>query len=157
MSNPSDRVTDRPLVRYKALSARATLPKYQTELAAGMDLHACLADGEMLTVPPGEIIRVPLGFAVALPPGYEAQIRPRSGLATKSGITVPNSPGTVDADYRGEMVVALINLGREPFVVRHGDRVAQMVLARHAHAEMEIVTELDETSRGAGGFGSTGI
>ena len=157
MSNPSDRVTDRPLVRYKALSARATMPKYQTELAAGMDLHACLADGEMLTVPPGEIIRVPLGFAVALPPGYEAQIRPRSGLATKSGITVPNSPGTVDADYRGEMVVALINLGREPFVVRHGDRVAQMVVARHAHAEMEIVTELDETSRGAGGFGSTGI
>ena len=157
MSNPSDRVTDRPLVRYKALSARATLPKYQTELAAGMDLHACLAEGETLTLTPSEIIKVPLGFAVALPPGYEAQIRPRSGLATKFGITVPNAPGTVDADYRGEMVVALINLGRENFTIRHGDRVAQMVVARHAHAEMEIVAELDETGRGKGGFGSTGV
>ncbi len=157
MSSTSHLVTDRPVVRFKALSPRAMMPRYQTELAAGMDLHACLDEGQEMVVAPGAIIKVPLGFAVALPPGYEAQIRPRSGLATKFGVTVPNSPGTVDADYRGEMVVALINLGREPFTVRHGDRVAQMVIARHAHAEFQVVSELDETARGAGGFGSTGV
>ncbi len=143
-------------IRLKTLSPHATIPKYQTDLAAGMDLYACLPDGS-ITLHPGDIKLIPLGFAVALEPGYEAQIRPRSGLATKHGITVPNAPGTVDADYRGEMMVALINLGREAFTVEHAMRVAQMVIARHARAEISVVDELDATVRGAGGFGSTGV
>ena len=138
------------------LSPRATLPAYQTELAAGMDLYACLPEGEQVTIAPGAIAVIPLGFAVALPPGYEAQIRPRSGLATKFGVTVANAPGTVDADYRGEMQVALINLGREPYVVLHAARIAQMVIAPVSHAELTVVEELSATGRGAGGFGSTG-
>ena len=142
-------------VQFKRLRASAVLPTYQTELAAGMDLSADL--DASVTLQPGDIALIPCGFAMALPPGFEAQVRPRSGLATKFGISMPNAPGTVDADYRGEMVVALINLGREPFTVRHGDRVAQMVIARHAHAEFQVVSELDETARGAGGFGSTGV
>lgn len=133
------------------------MPAYQSEQAAGMDLSACLPEDASITIQPGEIAKVPLGFAIALPIGFEAQIRPRSGLATKQGITVPNAPGTVDSDYRGEMIVALINLGREPFVVTHGLRVAQMVIARVAHATLTEVDELDTTARGAGGFGSTGI
>ncbi len=143
-------------IRLKKLSPLATTPRYQTAHAAGMDLHACLPGGPV-TIAPGQIVKIPLGFAVALEPGFEAQIRPRSGLATKFGVTVPNSPGTVDADYRGEMVVALINLGREPFVVEHDMRIAQMVIARHATATMVEVAELDETARGGGGFGSTGL
>lgn len=142
-------------VRIKLLNAAATVPEYQTAQAAGMDLHACLPGGPV-TLGPGEIAKIPLGFAMALPPGFEAQIRPRSGLATKHGVTVPNAPGTVDADYRGEMVVALINLGREPYVVEHKARVAQMVISRHERAAPEMVAELDATARGAGGFGSTG-
>lgn len=142
-------------VRFKRLNPRAITPQYHSEQAAGMDLAACL--DAPVTIAPGEIAKIPLGFAVALPVGYEAQIRPRSGLATKHGVTVPNSPGTVDSDYRGEMVVALINLGREPFVVEHGLRVAQMVVAPVSHATLVEVDELDATTRGTGGFGSTGL
>ncbi|MCA3004606.1 MAG: dUTP diphosphatase [bacterium] len=143
-------------VLFKRLSPRATLPAYQTAQAAGMDLSACLPEGERVTLAPGQIAKIPLGFAVALPAGYEAQIRPRSGLATKFGVTVPNAPGTVDADYRGEMVVALINLGREPYIVEHGARVAQMVVAPVSHAQLVETDILPDSQRGAGGFGSTG-
>lgn len=141
-------------LRFKRLSPGATIPRYQTDLAAGMDLHACL-DAAM-TIAPGQIVRVPLGFAMAIPPGFEGQVRPRSGLATKHGVTVPNAPGTVDADYRGEMMVALINLGREPFEVTPGMRVAQLVIAAVARAEIDEIDDLDATARGSGGFGSTG-
>ena len=109
------------------------------------------------TLQPGDIALIPCGFAMALPPGFEAQVRPRSGLATKFGISMPNAPGTVDADYRGEMKVPLINLGRQAFTVEPGMRVAQMIIARVARAEVAVVHELTETSRGAGGFGSTGF
>lgn len=142
-------------VRFKRLNPRATVPAYQSEQAAGMDLAACL--DAPVTVAPGHIVKVPLGFSIALPIGYEAQIRPRSGLATKLGVTVPNSPGTVDSDYRGEMVVALINLGREPYTVEHGTRIAQMIVAPVSHATLLEVDELDATARGSGGFGSTGV
>jgi dUTP pyrophosphatase len=141
-------------LRFKRLSPSATIPRYQTDLAAGMDLHACI-DAAM-TIAPGQIVRVPLGFAMAIPAGYEGQVRPRSGLATKHGVTVPNAPGTVDADYRGEMMVALINLGREAFEVTPGMRVAQLVIAAVAHARIDEVEDLDATARGSGGFGSTG-
>lgn len=147
---------DRVDVRVKLLSPRATLPQYQSELAAGMDLCACLPDDRPVTIRPGDIALISLGFAVALPPGYEAQVRPRSGLAVKLGVTVPNAPGTVDADYRGEMKVALINLGREPYTVQHGARIAQMVVAPVCRARLTVVEELDQTARGSGGFGSTG-
>lgn len=143
-------------VRLKRLTPRAILPQYHSDQAAGMDLAACLPEGEKVTVAPGQIVKIPLGFAVALPVGYEAQIRPRSGLATKHGVTVPNAPGTVDSDYRGEMVVALINHGREPFVVEHGLRIAQMIVAPVSHAQIIETDELDTTQRGTGGFGSTG-
>jgi len=144
-----------PTIRLKRLHPSAIIPRYHSEQAAGMDLSACL--DAPVTLAPGQIVKVPLGFAVALPVGYEAQIRPRSGLATKHGVTVPNSPGTVDSDYRGEMVVALINLGREPFTVEHGLRIAQMVVAPVSHADVVEVAELDATARGSGGFGSTGL
>jgi dUTP pyrophosphatase len=121
-----------------------------------MDLAACLPDGQRVVIEPGAIVKVPLGFAVSFPAGFELQIRPRSGLATKHAITVPNAPGTVDSDYRGEMIVALINLGREPFTVEHGMRIAQMILAPVCRAEIAIAETLDETARGGGGFGSTG-
>lgn len=143
-------------VRIKLLSPRATLPAYQSAGAAGMDLAACLSEGEPVVIPPGGIVRVPLGFAVSFPAGYELQIRPRSGLASKHGITIPNAPGTVDSDYRGEMIVALINLGQQPFTIEHGMRIAQMVLAPVCRARLEIAENLDETARGTGGFGSTG-
>lgn len=146
-------------VRVKRLDASATLPAYQTEGAAGMDLAACLNRhglGAEVVIEPGAIAKIPLGFAVAIPAGYEGQVRPRSGLSTKHGVTVPNAPGTVDSDYRGEMFVALINLGREAHTVRHGDRIAQLVIAPVTHARMIETDELDVTTRGAGGFGSTG-
>jgi dUTP pyrophosphatase len=150
----------RVVVRLRRLDERAVVPTYQTEHAAGMDLSACLPRGEIagesVTIEPGGIVKVPLGFAVAIPAGFEGQVRPRSGLATKWGVTVPNAPGTVDADYRGEMFVALINLGREAYTVRHGDRVAQLVVAPVVRALVEVVEGLEETGRGAGGFGSTG-
>ncbi|MEY2982296.1 MAG: hypothetical protein RL562_2523 [Planctomycetota bacterium] len=142
-------------IQIKRLRASAVLPAYQTDLAAGMDLSADL--DAPVTLEPGEIRLVPCGFAMALPPGFEAQVRPRSGLATKFGISMPNAPGTVDADYRGEMMVPLINHGRTPFVVEPRMRIAQMVIARVERAELSEVSELTETARGEGGFGSTGV
>ncbi|MEM9064405.1 MAG: dUTP diphosphatase [Planctomycetota bacterium] len=147
----------RPGLRVKRLDGRASVPAYQTALAAGLDLAACLPDGESITLFCGKIALVPTGLALAIPPGFEGQVRPRSGLSTRHGVTVPNAPGTIDADYRGEVKVALMNLGPEPFVIEHGMRVAQLVIAPVAHAVVEEVAELDETGRGAGGFGSTGI
>lgn len=144
-----------PQLQIKRLRSSATLPAYQSEHAAGLDLAADL--DAPVTLQPGDIALIPCGFAMSLPPGFEAQVRPRSGLATKHGISMPNAPGTIDADYRGEVKVPLINLGRAPFVVEHGMRVAQMVIARVEHAQVVSVDELTETSRGAGGFGSTGL
>lgn len=131
------------------------LPKYQTALSAGMDLHANLDDSIVLT--PGERALVPTGLFIELPEGYEAQVRPRSGLALKHGITVLNSPGTIDADYRGEIKVLLINHGQEPFNIQHGERIAQMVIAQHANVEWIKTQSLNDTARGAGGYGSTGL
>lgn len=131
------------------------LPKYATEFSAGVDLEAAV--DAPVTLKPGERQLIPTGLAIALPAGYEAQIRPRSGLALKNGVTVLNSPGTVDADYRGEIKVILANLGSENFIVERGMRIAQMVIAAHAHVSWSVVDKLDETARGAGGFGSTGI
>ncbi|MEO6912607.1 MAG: dUTP diphosphatase [Candidatus Baltobacteraceae bacterium] len=131
------------------------LPTYMTEQSAGADLYAAVADD--LTLLPGARALVPTGFAIALPHGYEAQIRPRSGLAIKHGVTCLNTPGTIDADYRGPVHVILANLGNEPFVVRRGDRIAQMVLAPVVRAEFDVVNELTQTDRAAGGFGSTGV
>ena len=129
-------------------------PAYATEQSAGMDLKANLK--EPVVLQPLQRTLVPTGLFIALPKGYEAQIRPRSGLAIKHGITVLNTPGTVDADYRGEVCVILVNLSQEPFEIVPGERIAQMVIARHEQVEWEQVEVLDETSRGAGGFGSTG-
>lgn len=130
------------------------LPAYKTGSAAGMDLHANLA--EPVTLAPLQRAMIPTGLFIALHNGYEAQVRPRSGLAAKNGVTVLNTPGTIDADYRGEIQVILINLSNEPFTINHGDRIAQMVIAAHATVEWDNVISLDETERGAGGFGSTG-
>jgi len=129
-------------------------PAYMSDLAAGADL--CAAVAEELTLQPGARTLVPTGFSIALPPGYEAQIRPRSGLALRNGVTCLNSPGTIDADYRGPVQVLLANLGSEPVVIRRGDRIAQMVVAPVSHADFEEVAELPQTQRGEGGFGSTG-
>ena len=130
------------------------LPEYQTDEAVAMDLHAAVL--EPTTLRPGEILLVPCGFAMAVPAGFEAQIRPRSGLAAKSGITVVNSPGTIDPDYRGEVRVGLINLGQHPFVVERGMRIAQMLVAPVPRVQWREVAELPDTSRGHGGFGHTG-
>jgi dUTP pyrophosphatase len=119
-----------------------------------MDLAACVE--REIVIAPGAITRVPCGFAMALPPGWEGQVRPRSGLAARHGIGIPNAPGTIDSDYRGEVQVPLINFGRDPFTVTHGMRIAQLVIAPVARAQCREVRELDDTSRGAGGFGSTG-
>jgi dUTP pyrophosphatase len=132
------------------------LPAYETAQAAGMDLRAAVPDDEPLTLRPGSRFPVPTGLAFALPAGYEAQIRPRSGLAAKHGVTCLNTPGTVDADYRGEVKVILINLGEEDFTIRRGDRIAQLVIAPVTQARWSEVAELDATARGDGGFGSTG-
>ena len=130
-------------------------PAYATPLSAGMDLRADLAEPVLLR--PLERTMVPTGLYIALPEGFEAQVRPRSGLAAKKGVTVLNTPGTVDADYRGEIRVILVNLSNEDFLIEPGERIAQMVIARHERVEWEEVGELDETERGAGGFGSTGV
>ncbi|MDI1226654.1 MAG: dUTP diphosphatase [bacterium] len=130
------------------------LPAYATPLSAGVDLEAAV--DAPVTLQPGERKLIPTGLAIALPEGYEAQVRPRSGLAFKNGVTVLNSPGTIDADYRGEVKVILANLGAEPFTVERGMRVAQMVVAQYARVNFNLVEQLDETARGAGGFGSTG-
>ena len=131
------------------------LPQYATPLSAGMDLRANI--DAPVTLRPLERHLIPTGLFIALPPGYEAQVRPRSGLALKKGITVLNSPGTIDADYRGELGVLLINLSTEPFVIEAGERIAQMVIARHEQGEFCLVEELDETERGEGGYGHTGV
>ncbi|MHC4429869.1 MAG: dUTP diphosphatase [Planctomycetota bacterium] len=138
----------------KRLVPNAIIPRYHSDGAAGMDLHAALA--EPLTLPPGEIALVPTGIAIAVPEGYEAQVRPRSGLATKHGISIPNAPGTIDSDYRGPVLVALINLGKQPFTIEPEMRIAQLVIAPVARAVIHETDELNETARGAGGFGSTG-
>jgi dUTP pyrophosphatase len=145
-----------PTVRWKRLNQRATLPAYQSAGAAGLDLAACLAEGEVVRIEPGQIVLVPTGWALAIPSGFEGQVRARSGLSTKHGIGLPNAPGTIDSDYRGELRVALINLSKVGFEVTHGMRIAQLVIAPVAHAKVLEVAELDDTSRGAGGFGSTG-
>ena len=135
--------------------SKHALPAYATDLSAGMDLRANL--DEPIVLKPLERILVPTGLFMALPAGYEAQVRPRSGLAIKKGITVLNSPGTIDADYRGEVCVILVNLSSEPFTIADGERIAQMVIARHEQIEWQPVEVLGETERGAGGFGHTGV
>ena len=137
------------------VNKNAILPRYATQHAAGMDIAACL--DVPLTIQPSETVLVPTGLAVELPEGYEAQLRPRSGLALNYAISLPNAPATIDADYRGEVKVILVNLGQEPFCVNHGDRIAQMVIARYEHAELQEVEELSMTPRGSGGFGHTGV
>lgn len=135
--------------------SRHPLPQYATSQSAGMDLRANLPSSFVLQ--PMERKLVPTGLFMALPPGFEAQVRPRSGLALKHGITVLNTPGTIDADYRGEISVLLVNLSSEPFEVNDGDRIAQMVIARHEQAGFTTVEELDDTERGSGGYGHTGV
>ncbi len=130
------------------------LPAYHSELAAGLDVAAALDDEVMLAQ--GAIVMVPTGFCVAIAPGYEIQVRPRSGLAIKHGVTVVNAPGTIDADYRGEVRIGLVNLGSSSYTIRRGDRIAQLVLAPVSRARIQVVSELDETSRQGGGFGHTG-
>ncbi|MEL6298034.1 MAG: dUTP diphosphatase [Pseudomonadota bacterium] len=132
------------------------LPSYETELAAGADLAAAVPDAKPITLAPGARTLIPTGLKIALPAGYEAQVRPRSGLALRSGITVLNSPGTIDADFRGELQVILINLGDDPFEISRGDRIAQLVVAPISQAAFVAVRQLPKTARGAGGFGSTG-
>lgn len=131
------------------------LPGYHSELASGMDVAAAV-EGPV-TLDPGDIRLIPSGFAVGLPAAYELQVRPRSGLAVKHGISIVNAPGTIDADYRGEIKIGLVNLSREPYTINRGDRIAQLVLAPVCHARLKVVAKLEQTERGAGGFGHTGI
>ena len=139
----------------KKLSKTAIVPKYETQGASGVDISANI--NEDLTLATNESTLVPTGIAVSIPQGFEIQIRPRSGLAAKKGISVLNTPGTIDADYRGEIKVILINHGNEPFIIRNGDRIAQMVVCPIVQAKFEQVDELNDTERGSGGFGSTGV
>ena len=141
-----------PLPHFEGLA----LPAYETEFSAGMDLRAALPEGEPVTLQPGERTLTPTGLTIALPSGYEAQVRPRSGLAAKHAVTVLNSPGTIDADYRGEISVILINHGDAPFPIKRGERIAQMVIAPVVQAALVAVNSLSATDRGSGGFGSTG-
>ena len=141
-------------VKIVRLNQQASLPAYATAHAAGMDISACIE--APVTIEPFTTALIPSGFALELPEGYEAQLRPRSGLALRSMISLPNTPATIDADYRGEVKVILINYGKEPFIVRHGDRIAQMVIARVEQVSFEEVDELGSTVRGEGGFGHTG-
>lgn len=143
-------------VRIKKVRAAAIkLPLYMTPLSAGMDLCACL-EGKEVVLEPGTRRLIPTGIAIALPEGYEAEVRPRSGLALKHGVTLLNAPGTVDADYRGEVGCIMINLSKEPFTIKDGDRIAQLVIHQVCRAELVEVEELPESSRGEGGFGHTG-
>lgn len=142
------------LVRRKADCEDLPLPRYMSEAAAGMDV--CAAVDEPLVLGPGDIKLVPTGLYVAVPPGYEVQVRPRSGLALKHGLTIVNAPGTIDADYRGEVGVIVGNIGREPYTITRGMRIAQLVVAAVAKADVRAVTELPETVRGDGGFGHSG-
>ena len=144
------------MIKIKVVNkGRQQLPAYATSQSAGMDLRANI--DAPITLHPMERRIIPTGLYIALPPGFEAQVRPRSGLALKHGITVLNSPGTIDADYRGEIGVLLINLSAEDFIITEGERIAQMVVARHEQAEFELATELDDPERGAGGYGHTGV
>jgi dUTP pyrophosphatase len=143
------------MLKVKILREGVTLPKYQTDHSAGLDLCACI-DKDIILMP-GERVLVPTGISIELPDGYEAQVRPRSGLAINHGVTVLNSPGTIDPDYRGEVKVIIINLGKEPFVIKNGMRIAQMVISKFERVEVEVVEELSQTRRGEGGFGSTGV
>lgn len=154
---PNERSFAAPTVNVKRLphGNDLDLPRYETALAAGADVRAAI--GEPITLAPGERHMVPTGIAIALPPGWEAQMRPRSGLAAKHGISCVNAPGTIDADYRGELKVILINHGAEDFTINRGDRIGQMVIAPVWQARFEVVEDLDETERGQGGFGSTGV
>lgn len=131
------------------------LPAYATHGSAGMDV--CAATDEVIVIHPGETVLVPTGFRLELPPGYEAQVRPRSGLAVRHSIGILNSPGTIDSDYRGEVKIILTNFGKEDFFVRNGDRIAQLVIARYVRAGWEEVQEINQTERGEGGFGHTGL
>jgi dUTP pyrophosphatase len=143
-----------PTVRWKKLRAAALPPRYMSAGAAGMDL-ASAAD-EPIELPPGGRAAVPTGLAFAIPPGFEGQVRPRSGLARKHGITLPNAPGTIDSDYRGEVLVLVLNAGGEPYVIKPGDRIAQLVIAPVVTPALEEANELEDTTRGHGGFGHTG-
>ena len=148
-----------PVVRFRRLDGNADLPipGYATAGAAGFDLRAATAADAPVVLAPGERMLVPTGFACAVPHGYELQVRPRSGLAVKHGIAIVNSPGTVDSDYRGPLMVCLINLGTEPFAINRGDRIAQALVAPAPQLALIEVDELDDTARGTGGFGSTGV
>ena len=143
-------------VRVSVEPHAASLPEYQSDLASGMDLHAAVDPDQELEIRPGCVVSVPTGIRLEIPPGYEAQVRPRSGLAARHAIGIPNSPGTIDADYRGEVKVLLVNFGQEPYVVRRGDRIAQMVFAPVTRATLDVAPALTETPRGDGGFGHTG-
>ncbi|MDR1635833.1 MAG: dUTP diphosphatase [Treponema sp.] len=144
-----------PVVRIVKKDPSLPLPRYETAGAAGMDIRAFLA--EDVEIPPRGRASLPTGLFLEIPPGYEAQVRPRSGIAAKYGVTVLNSPGTIDSDYRGELRILLINLGEEAFTVRNGDRIAQLVIGPVSRLALEEGTVLGETERGSGGFGSTGI
>lgn len=141
-------------IRLMLLPHAAGIPAYETEHAAGMDLRAAI-DGELRLLP-GKVAPVPTGIQIEIPPGYEGQVRGRSGLALRHAVGLPNAPGTIDADYRGEVTVLLVNWGTEPYVVRRGDRIAQLVIAPVTRADLEVVESLSETTRGGGGFGHTG-
>ena len=142
------------IIQIKKLSNSVLIPKYETPGSSGMDITAHI--NESIVINPGEKALVPTGFSLAIPKGHEVQIRPRSGLAAKKSITVLNTPGTIDADYRGEIKVILINLGKDKFIVENGERIAQIVVCPIAQVQLEEVKELSETDRGSGGFGSTG-
>jgi dUTP pyrophosphatase len=142
-------------VRFEKLNPLAQLPHYESEGAAGADIRACIENP--ITINPIQRVLIPTGLKIEIPQGYECQVRPRSGLAAKFGITVLNTPGTIDSDYRGEIKIILINLGGEPFTINNGDRIAQLVFAPVVQVAMEESVELSETNRGSGGFGSTGL
>ena len=148
-------MTGNALLRVRKKEDRVTLPGYESPGAAGMDLRAFI-EGE-ISLAPMERAKIPTGLFIEIPRGYEAQVRPRSGLAAKYGVTVLNAPGTIDSDYRGELEVILVNFGDEPFTVKNGDRIAQMVITPVVHAALYEAENLSETERGAGGFGSTGV
>jgi len=152
-------VNEAPVIKIRRLRPHADadvpLPRYMTPQSAGMDL--CAAVEKEIFIAPGTIRLIPTGFAVSIPEGFEAQIRPRSGLAATYGITLINSPGTIDADFRGELKIAVINLGKNGYLISRGDRIAQMVLKRYYTARLEVVEALDETDRSSGGFGHTGL
>lgn len=145
---------EHPVVQIKRLHPDALIPRYMTELAAGMDIHAL--PQETIELQPGERCLVPTGLAMAIPAGFEVQVRPRSGLAIRHGVTLLNTPGTIDADYRGEIQIIMINLGQKAFQIAQGDRIAQLIVAPVCQAKLEEVATLSETGRGSGGFGHTG-